>query len=162
MANNGAVNWRNRKVSAGWAFVLATIVGAFAIDYYLAFTEVGIFHGATMAQLFQWDWSNVVGRAAFDEGGGAVALGISLHLLVSAVWAAVCVVLVRRVKWLAEHPIVWGIVFGLIVMCVMRYGVVPLGHATKPHANALWMANLICAHTIFFGIPVALVARGAR
>lgn len=90
-----------------------------------------------------------------------MALGILLHVLVSAVWAGVCIVCVRQVKALAEHPIVWGIVFGLMVMCVMRWGIVPLGHAMKPHANALWMANLAAAHTIFFGIPVALVARSA-
>jgi len=162
MTDSGTGNWRNRKIGAGWAFALATIVGAFAIDYYLAFTEVGIFRAATLAQLFQWDWSNVAGAAAFREGGKAVALGILLHMLVSAAWAAVCIACVRQVKWLAKHPVVWGFIFGLVVMCVMRYGIVPLGHATKPHANSLWMANLICAHTIFFGIPVSLVARAAR
>lgn len=137
------------------------MTGAVAINFYLIVTEVWIFHAATTAQISQWDWSNAVGPVAFQEGGKAVVLGIALHLLVSAVWAAVCIVCMRLVKSLAEHPVVWGFFFGIFVMCAMRYGVVPLGHAMKPHSSAIWMANLVCAHTIFFGIPVALVARRA-
>lgn len=142
-------------------FLLTAITGAISINVYLAVTEVAIFHAATVAQISQWDWSNVAGATAFQGGWNSAALGFCLHLVVSAVWGAIAILCARQVKALAEHPVIFGFFFGLFVMCVMRYGIVPLGHARIPHASAAWMANLICAHTIFFGIPVALVASKA-
>jgi len=141
--------------------VLAAVAGAVLINVYLAISEVGIFHVATAQQLSQWDWSNVAGAAAFQGGWRTAALGFFLHLTVSAVWAAIAVLCARNVKALGAHPIVWGFFYGLIVMAIMRWGVVPLGHAMKPHAKPVWMLNLVIAHTLFFGIPVAWVASRA-
>lgn len=39
--------------------------------------------------------------------------------------------------------------------------VIHLGHAiVRPFPNALYFSNILIAHVVFFGIPVALVASG--
>jgi hypothetical protein len=44
-------------------------------------------------------------------------------------------------------------------MAVMRVDVVPLGAAAQPLLRPVTLLIQLVAHTAFFGIPVALVAR---
>lgn len=78
---------------------------------------------------------------------GAVA--IDLYLIITQS--------LRRFGVWRVRPILTGIVFGTIAMLVMRYAVVPLGHAHQPNIDALRLTNLWVAHTLGFGIPVAIV-----
>ncbi|HEY1654922.1 MAG TPA: hypothetical protein VGF86_07410 [Candidatus Tumulicola sp.] len=58
-----------------------------------------------------------------------------------------------------RHPVVCGTIFGVVVMAVMRVDVVPLGAAAQPLLRPVTLLIQLVAHTAFFGIPVALVAR---
>jgi hypothetical protein len=140
-------------------FLLATLVAAFAgwlaIGAYLTIVRVILGDGPYV--LFQWDASNLIGRAAFSEGLSAVALGLGLDYIVSLVWAAAALVAMQRYAAAARHPTGFGALFGAIVMGVMLFVVVPLGHAPRPHFTPPTFLNTLVAHTIFFGIPVAWV-----
>lgn len=142
------------------AIVLAGITGAILIDLYLVVLHAGILHDATAQQVSQWDASNLLGRSAFRGGFGSAALGAAMHAIVSLAWAAIYVVAARRVPDLLRHPVLCGTIFGIIVMAVMRVDVVPLGNAAAlPPIRPLGLFELLVAHTVFFGIPVALVVR---
>jgi len=138
--------------------IMAGVVGALAIDLYLIITQSWIMHVATPVEISQWDASNALGRAAFFGGIPTALLGLVMNLCVGAVWGIILALVVRsRPELQRVNPIVAGIVFGTIAMLVMRYAVVPLGHAHQPHLDAARLANLWLAHTIGFGIPVLLV-----
>ena len=140
--------------------IIAGAIGALAIDLYLILTQSWIMHVATPLEISQWDASNLLGRAAFFGGIPTALLGLVMNLCVGAVWGAALAIVVRsRPELLRMNPIVVGIVFGTIVMLVMRYAIVPLGHARQPHVDAARLANLWLAHTIGFGIPVLWVFR---
>ncbi len=55
-----------------------------------------------------------------------------------------------------RYVVAAGLVFGACVMVVMIYGIVPLGHATRMHGTVAHLLNVLIAHTIFFGVPVAM------
>lgn len=140
--------------------ILAGIVGALAIDLYLIITQSWMLHVATPVEISQWDASNLLGRAAFFGGIPTAVLGLVMNLCVGAVWGIILAFVVSRRPQLQRiNPIVVGILFGTIVMLVMRYAIVPLGHAHQPQVDAARLANLWLAHTIGFGIPVVYVFR---
>jgi len=146
------------------AALIAAAAGWLAIDVYL--TVVHVILGDGPYVLFQWDASNLIGRVAFSQGLRAVGLGLALDYIVSFVWAALCLVAMQRSATAARHPIVFGALFGAVVMGVMLFLVVPLGHAPRPHFTPWSFLNTLVAHTLFFGIPVAwvltLTTTGAR
>ena len=52
-----------------------------------------------------------------------------------------------------------GLLFGIVVMMVMNFVVVPLGHAQAASRDPHALLNALVAHSAFFGLPVALVVR---
>jgi hypothetical protein len=137
--------------------IIAGIAGAVAIDLYLIITQSWILHVATPVEISQWDASNLLGRAAFNGGMGTALLGFVMNLCVGAVWGIAFALATRRFGIWRARPILTGIVLGTIAMLVMRYAVVPLGHAHQPSVDGLRLTNLWVAHTLGFGIPVAMV-----
>jgi uncharacterized membrane protein YagU involved in acid resistance len=135
----------------------AGVAGWFLIDLWLVITHGLIFHDATVLEVSQWDASNAMGRAAFFGGVPTALLGLAMHFVVSIAWAALYVTAALRYRVLRERPVLAGFAFGLIVMGVMKYLIVPLGHAHQGAFNPAQYANQILAHTVAFGIPVALI-----
>jgi uncharacterized membrane protein YagU involved in acid resistance len=142
--------------------VLAGLTGLFTISFYLAVTLQFVFKTATAVALFQWDASNALGAGAFEGGLATATLGLLMDVPVSVAWAAVFVLLVQRVAAARAHPAVAGTIFGVLVMVVMHWLVVPLGHAHLGPSAALPLLNELVAHTVFFGLPLALVASRYR
>jgi hypothetical protein len=140
------------------AIVVTGFTGAVLIDAYLAATLIGVFHTATLRGMLQWDASNILGASAYAGGWSTAVLGMALHLLVSFAWAAGYIFAALRFPQLLRAPILWGALFGVVVMLVMSY-VVVLGHALMPPQPTPIVINKLIAHVVFFGIPVAYVAR---
>ncbi len=67
----------------------------------------------------------------------------------------------RASPWSRGRPFATGAVFGLAVWAIMRFVVVPVGHAQFGPYTAVTLANVLVGHVLFFGVPVALVARRA-
>lgn len=146
--------------------VLAGTLGCVLIDAYLVVTHAWLFHDATALVVSQWDASNALGPAAFRGGLSTALLGFAMHYCVSLIWAAIFVISALRLRALSDYPILSGTAFGIVVLLVMKYAVVPLGHASQTIASPAQLVNQILAHVVAFGIPVALVAaaglRGMR
>ncbi len=134
--------------------LLSGLVGWIGIDIYMS-VLLSVQHAATPLQLFQWDASNALGAAAFSGGVASALLGLFFDLIVSLAWATAYVLLFARDARAERNVLVRGILFGAAVMIVMRWVVVPLGHAVSPPATAASIANLLAAHIISFGIPIA-------
>jgi hypothetical protein len=136
--------------------ILAGLVGAIGIDLYLSIT-LPLLHVANGIQLSQWDASNLLGSDAFRGGLSTAAIGFSVHLCVSIAWGIVFAFAFSRIAWMRANPTIAGLIFGAVVMQVMAYVVVPLGHASHPTPTFLHWFNNFIAHTLFFGVPVAWV-----
>lgn len=78
---------------------------------------------------------------------------------VSLVWAAVFALGVTRIPAARAHPVITGGPFGAVVMVVMHWVVVPLGHASEGTPSAVGLLNELIAHAAFFGVPIALVMK---
>ncbi|HLY03371.1 MAG TPA: hypothetical protein VKR56_12875 [Candidatus Cybelea sp.] len=147
-----------RTARAALAAVAAGLCGAILLDLYLVVTEPFVASGVTPRLVMQWDASNLLGMDAYHGGWFTAAAGTLLHVCVSLVWGALFVVAALRFHRISDHPLIAGVVLGIVAMTVMR-GIIHLGHAVVHPFPTWWLFLYILAgHVLFFGIPVAFVA----
>ena len=142
----------------------ATVLVGGAIAGVLDGLDAVIFFGLTLnvsfSRIFQGIASGLLGRDAFNGGWQAVALGIVLHFVIALGAATVYFFLARSVPKLLQHPVLAGMAFGLGVFFVMFQIIVPLSRV-RPRTTPMGMMefiNELVAHTLFVGIPIAILA----
>lgn len=168
----------------------AILIGGLAagvLDILYAFVVYGpLSYGLSPVGVLQSVAAGWIGREAAQTGGaGTAALGAATHFGIALVMAAVYVIAARSMSVLTRAPIVWGVVYGLILYVTMNYIVVPLSSAgagghfpagageamtrlsesfsmIRPRydANYPWMIpGTVLTHTVLVGVPIALAAR---
>ena len=144
------------------AIALASLAGLIAITLYLIVARFFMSHvplGQGLEQLLQWDASNAYGDAAYAGGWNMAAVGMAMDVVVSTVWAALFVYAYANFAAVRRTPLIAGLVLGAVVMVVMIYAVVPLGHARQAPQSLVVILNTAVAHTFFFGLPMMWVVR---
>jgi hypothetical protein len=105
--------------------------------------------------------AGLIGRQAAHGGGLAVyVLGIFLHFFIATSAATVYYAASRWLRFLTEHWLICGLVYGAIVDQVMTLIVLPLSalHARGPFKlNDLLLG--IGVHMITVGLPISLSVR---
>lgn len=134
------------------------------LDFLDASTFFPNYYGITFQQVWWGPASGVVGREAAKAGGWNTALlGILMHFVVAFCIATVYYLFSRNIYLLIRHPIVSGLIFGVIANYVMQMVVIPLsaraGSPTavfsEPFGSIL---NSVIGHAVLVGLPVALIA----
>jgi hypothetical protein len=134
------------------------------LDFLDASIFFPLYYGITFQQVWWGPASGILGREAARAGGWNTAiLGIFLHFVVATCIATVYFLFSRNISFLIRHPVVSGIVFGVIANFVMQCIVIPLSaRASSPTAvfnePIGSMLNSIIGHALVVGLPVALIA----
>jgi hypothetical protein len=132
---------------------LAGIAGGVTIDAYLLVVGA-LSNGPGPQQLYTFIASALVGQAAYALPG-MVWLGVVAHAAISIGWGVGFAYAAVTTPQIASRPYFSGVLFGLVVFIVMQLVTAAAGVARLP--TSAQMASGIVAHTLFFGIPVALV-----
>lgn len=140
------------------------VYGGLAVGV-LDFLDASIFFPLYYGITFQRVWNGVAagifGRDAAREGGWSTALiGILLHFVVAFGVAAVYYFASRKISFLLRHPIICGLIYGVIVNFAMQWVVIPLS-AIGPRTTSEPIGSLlnsIIGHALLVGLPVALIA----
>lgn len=119
--------------------------------------------GGSWMQPWKGVASGLLGKAAFEGDIGIVVLGIALHFLICLVAAALLYIIASRMKWLARHWVLLGILYGIAFLAVMNYIILPLsaiGRGIYPldtiHVSAF-------VHILVVGWPTAFfISRALR
>jgi hypothetical protein len=103
--------------------------------------------------------SGLLGAAAREGGLATAALGAVLHFTIAFIWATVFWLASRRLKVLVQHPVVCGLLYGVVVYAFMYFVVLPLSaiHANFPHDASTILLNS-AGHALLVGLPIALAA----
>jgi uncharacterized membrane protein YagU involved in acid resistance len=132
------------------------------LDMLFAFTFYGLILGAKPLRIFQSVAAGLLGRAAAYEGGvKTFVLGILLHFVVASCIATVYYLASRVLPVLIHHPVVSGLIYGMIAYLGMNYIVVPLsaiGRRSAPLHLPIFLTEII-GHAFLVGLPLALLAR---
>ena len=103
--------------------------------------------------------SGLLGAAAREGGLATAALGAVLHFTIAFIWATVFWLASRRLKVLVRHPVICGLLYGVVVYAFMYFVVLPLSaiHANFPHDASTILLNST-GPALLVGLPIALAA----
>jgi hypothetical protein len=132
------------------------------LDMLFAFTFYGLILGAKPLRIFQSVAAGVLGRTAAVEGGiRTFLLGLLLHFVVATCIATVYYTATLILPVLIRHPVVSGLIYGIIAYLGMNYVVIPLsaiGPRSATPRLSIFLTGII-GHALLVGLPLALLAR---
>ena len=140
------------------------LIGLF--DLMFAFTFYGLILSVPLLRIFQSVAAGVLGRPkAYAGGVPTFLLGIVLHFVVATCIATVYYLATLVLPVLIRHPVVSGLIYGMVAYFGMKLIVMPLSaigqRGAVPRVPIL-ITELI-GHALLVGLPVALLAqRSAR
>ncbi|HEY0730205.1 MAG TPA: hypothetical protein VGD38_19120, partial [Pyrinomonadaceae bacterium] len=88
-------------------------------------------------------------------------LGLALHFLIATTWTVVFYFVSRKLRFLIEQPVVWGLIYGVVVYAVMNFVVLPLSQFPPSRTPPTLTGRLIGLVIIMFfiGLPIAVIVR---
>lgn len=116
--------------------------------------------GVTPERVMQSVASGLLGQASYEGGAKTAALGVVLHYLIATTWTIVFYLASRKLRFLLQQPVVWGLLYGVIVYAFMNFVVLPLSafpQRTPPRLSARIIGLLIIMFCI--GLPISLIVR---
>ena len=143
---------KNRALPAiFWGGIIAGI-----LDITVAFIRWG-----KPARILQGIASGLLGPTAFQGGAATVALGAALHFSIALSAAAVYYVASRKLLFLRQRAVLWGLFYGIAVYMFMSWIVVPLSASPKSNApfSITALALSLLTHMFCVGLPIALANR---
>jgi len=155
MTTAPALSW-NRVLTQA---LVAGITGAVLIDAYLWLTTLLPAHQSIIG-LWQFVASAAIGKVAFTSSSYAW-LGLLIHIIVSIAWAGGYAYLAMTRPFMNERWPVSGIAYGIIVYIFMQVLLLGAGAFTFPPTPNDFV-NILIAHSVFYGLPVAFVVSRMR
>jgi len=145
---------------AGWIIAGGLLIGTLDAIYAVIFWGM---RGAAPIRIFQGIAAGLLGRdAAFRGGIRTEALGLGLHYFIALVIVVVYFAASRFWPSLLERPIIYGIIYGILVYIFMNYIVIPLSATHRPPFLLSWVVCSVIVHAFLIGAPAALFARKAQ
>jgi hypothetical protein len=116
--------------------------------------------GVMPVRILQSVASGLLGGEAYTGGAKTAVLGLALHFLIATIWTIVFYLASRRLRFLLAQPIVWGLVYGIVVYAFMNFVVLPMSQfpqRTPPTLTGRLIGLVIIMFCI--GLPIALIVR---
>jgi hypothetical protein len=149
-------------LSGARAILFGTLVVG-TLDALDAIVFFGLRSGAGPTRIFQGIASGLIGPAARQGGLKTAALGVFLHYFIAFGIVTTYFLVSRRALLLTRHPVMCGLLYGLLAYAVMNLVVIPLSKIGGPTMPALpVLANGLLIHMFGVGLPSALFARAVK
>ena len=153
------------------------------LDIIYAFVVYGpLSYQLSPMQVLQSVAAGWIGHDAATAGGWNTALlGLGTHFMLTTIFATVFVVAATQLPVLTRGAVLWGLLYGFGLYLVMTYIVVPLSAANHAQhfatdlddvvarlresfsavspSNRWQLLGTIFTHTVFVGVPIALMNR---
>jgi hypothetical protein len=151
-----------RRLSGIQAVLYGTLVVG-TLDALDAIVFFGLRSGAKPIRIFQGIAYGLIGPAARTGGLKTAALGVFLHYFIAFGIVLTYFLVSRRLRVLTRHPVICGLLYGIVAYAVMSLVVLPLSKIGGPSMPATpVLANGLLIHMFGVGLPSALFARAAR
>lgn len=143
----------NPLAAIGWGGLIAG-----TLDITAAFVVYGWF-GSKPIPLLQGIAAGALGPRSFQGGMATAALGLFFQFFIAYCVTATYYAASRKMRFLLQHAIVWGALYGIAVYFFMNRIVVPLSAAKKRPFSWEMMAIGVVIHIFCVGLPAALAVR---
>jgi hypothetical protein len=115
--------------------------------------------GAKPLRLLQGIAGGVLGPRAYNGGVRTALLGLLLHFVIAFSAATLFFLASRFIRFLIDHAVLSGVLYGIAVYFFMNRVVVPLSAATKYPFSVKSMLIGVVIHIFCVGIPISLNIR---
>lgn len=147
-----------RMKSTGSAILAGTLVAG-TLDLSAACFSTWVSRGRAPGDLLRSVAAGPFGDTMRDGAMGAALAGVTVHYGIMAVIAAIFVLAARRMAWLREQPVRWGLLYGIGVYVVMELIVLPMRWpATFPILESDHVVRALAFMMLLVGLPIALIA----
>ncbi|HEU5131578.1 MAG TPA: hypothetical protein VFT26_05720 [Pyrinomonadaceae bacterium] len=96
------------------------------LDICAAFLTAWLRRGVTPGAVLRFVASGLLGPAAFTGGSKTAAIGLALHFLIATGATIVFYLASRKLRFLVERPVHFGLLYGVAVYLFMNFVVLPL------------------------------------
>ena len=151
MATVAPLNWSRIAVSGALAGIAGGVI--FMLFVYVASL---LPEHASLVSLWQFTASTAFGKAAYLSTSYAWA-GLGMLLAAAGGWGIGYAYLAHTKPVVNKQPLISGFLFGVIVYVVMQFVLFSVQALKVPDAVNVYVDVL--ATTVFFGIPIAFIAR---
>jgi len=111
-------------------------------------------------RVFQSVASGLLGPASYTGGAKTAVLGLALHYLIATTATALFYFASRKLTFMIERPVTWGLVYGVLVYLFMNFVVLPLSKLQMRAAPPLSSRVINCLIIMFcVGLPISLIVR---
>ena len=136
-----------------WAGSIAgvlDITSAFVLAYPKGVGPIRVLQGVA---------AGLTGRESAIKGGLVTAgLGLAIHFFIAFVIATVFYVASRKFVFLTQHPVISGLLYGVLVYGFMYWIVMPLAYPVV-HPSLSRDLTAVCVHMFLIGLPIAFIVR---
>jgi hypothetical protein len=104
--------------------------------------------------------SGLLGPDSYGGGAKTAVLGLAFHFLIATTATALFYLASRKLRFMIERPVTWGLVYGVLVYLFMNFVVLPLSALPMRTAPPLSSRVINCLIIMFcVGLPIALIVR---
>jgi uncharacterized membrane protein YagU involved in acid resistance len=103
--------------------------------------------------------SGVLGMKSYSGGAQTAALGVVLHFVIALGATMVYYLASRKLSFLAERAVLFGLTYGALVYLFMHLVVLPLSAVTPRQLPFIYKACEFVWHWFGVGLPIALSVR---
>ena len=129
------------------------------LDICAAFVSAWLRAGVGPARVLHSVASGLLGPDAFQGGAKIAFLGLVLHFLIATIWTVVFYLASRKLLFLIERPVTFGLVYGIVVYLFMNFIVLPLSRVTlRPVPLSGRIIGLLII-MFCIGLPISLIVR---
>lgn len=115
--------------------------------------------GVSPVRVWQYVASSLIGGESFDRGATTVVIGLLIHFGVALGVATGFYLLARVFPFVIRHPVVSGILYGIVVFFAMSYVIVPFTLVKQGSFSWTGLITGILIHMFVVGLPPALITR---
>jgi hypothetical protein len=123
------------------------ISSAFALSYPKGVGPIRVLQGVA---------AGLIGRESMKGGWATAGLGLAIHFFIAFAVASVFYLASRKLVFLTRHPVVAGLIYGVVVYGFMYWIVMPLAYPVV-HASLSRDLTAVCVHMLLIGLPVSLI-----
>jgi uncharacterized membrane protein YagU involved in acid resistance len=115
--------------------------------------------GAKPLRLLQGIAGGVLGPRTYTGGIATALLGLALHFVIAFGAATVFFIASCGLRFLLDHAVVSGVLYGVVVYFFMQRVVIPLSRANRNPFSLKFMLIGIIIHIFCVGLPISLSVR---
>jgi hypothetical protein len=112
--------------------------------------------GTGSIRMLQGIASGLLGKRSFEGGLLTAGMGLAIHFFIALTAAALFYLISRKFRFLIEHTIVAGLLYGIAVYLFMYWVVIRLVFPNA-HPSLSRDVTAVLVHMFLIGLPISLI-----